>query len=404
MTGTLESPSSAAAIRPAPVDTLPLHLHIPTPGDHYSPVTGSAVMTVIHAIAREHAAVRGKTRLLVSRGTRHDYEVGDCQEVESIAPTRRWQKGIDFALSRIGRRRFFGEKTYQPFCQAIAPDFDGCIFIHNAPETVQAVRARAPRAQVILWMHNAVFQNYSRSETERIERSLDRIVCVSGAIARSVEIRLGRASSKIRVVHNGVDTRRFHPAPERRAADSCVILFVGRILPIKGVDLLLRAASRLAEEGLDFQVRVVGSSGFNAAEALTDYERRLRELARPLGSRITFRPFIDRHEVVREYRGADIFCAPSNWEEPFGLTVAEAMACGLPVVTSRRGGIPEFAGDDVLYFTPPDVEELAARLRLLIGDAAARQDLGARAHAAAQQLDWSCSYRSLMAALRAETE
>ena len=398
----LGSPPGVALVCRAPLETLPMHLHIPTPGDHYSPATGSAVITVIHAMACEHDATGGRTRLLVSRGTRHDYEIGECQEVEPTTPARRWQKGIDLAFSRVGARRFFGESTYRHVLHAIAPDFDGCIFIHNAPEIVPAVRARATRSQVVLWMHNAVFQHYDRHEVERIERSLDRIVCVSGAIARSVEDRLGRASSKTRIVHNGVDTRRFHPASERQKPNSCVILFVGRVLPIKGVHLLVKAACQLAEEGLDFQLRVVGSSGFQADEPLTDYERRLRDLARPLGNRVTFRPFIDRHAVAGEYLRSTIFCAPSTWDEPFGLAVAEAMACGLPVVTSCRGGIPEFAGSDVLYFTPPDVEDLAERLRLLIASPTARKDLGIRARAAAQRLDWSHSYCSLMAALRTE--
>jgi glycosyltransferase involved in cell wall biosynthesis len=401
MTGTLEAFSDAATVPRGRVDTLPLHLHIPTPGDHYSPATGSAVMTVIHAMACEHAAAGGKTLLLVSRGTRHDYGAGDCQEVEASTPPRRWQKGIDIAVARFGGPRRFSEGAYRAHREAIAPDFNGCIFIHNAPEAVRAVRAHAPGAQVALWMHNAVFQYYARHEVERIEQALDRIVCVSGAIARSVEERLGRMSSKIQIVHNGVDTRLFHPAAAPASAGPCVILFLGRVLAIKGVDLLVRAACRLAEEGLDFQVRVVGSPNFNAGTPLTSYERSVRKLARPLGGRMTFRPFVDRREVVREYQRATIFCAPSNWEEPFGLTVAEAMACGLPVVTSDRGGISEFAGDQVHYFTPPDVGELADRLRPLIRDAVARKELGARARIAACQLDWSCSYRSLMAAVRA---
>ncbi|MEA3212769.1 MAG: spore coat protein [Chthoniobacter sp.] len=399
MTRTVETLPNAFPVDRAPAETPPVHLHIPTPGDHYSPATGSAVMTVIHAIACEHAAVGGETRLLVSRGTRHDYEVGGCQEVEPTTPPRRWQKAIDIGVARAGGRRFFTEKTYRPFGQAIPPDFEGCVFVHNGPEAVRAVRARAPRAQVILWMHNPVFQHYARHEIERIESSLDRIVGVSGVIARSVETRLGRASSKIRVVHNGVDTRRFQPIPKPRDSGPCVILFVGRIQPIKGADLLLKAACLLAVEGLDFRVRVVGSSGFDAGDSLTDYECRLRDLARPLGDRVTFRPFANRKEVVQEYHQATIFCAPSNWEEPFGLTVAEAMACGLPVVASRRGGIPEFAGDNVLYFKPPDVDELATRLRFLIQNPAAREAFGASAHAAARQLDWSCSYRNLLAAL-----
>src|SRR5207253_334060 len=109
-------------------------------------------------------------------------------------------------------------------------------------------------------------------------------------------------------------------------------------------------------------VRIVGSSGFSSKSPLSRYERYLRRLASPISDRVEFRPFIERDKVPDDYRQADIFCAPSNWDDPCPLIVAEALASGLPSVVSNRGGIPEIAGDAALYFAPPNVDQLAERL------------------------------------------
>lgn len=377
-----------------------LHVQLPTPGDHYSPATGSAVMTIIYELGREHAKRGGETRIVVGRGTRHDYPVGTPVEVDFPPLPSRRQKLVDAGLGRLGLPRRFGVSLYEPARAAIEPDFEGPLLLHNNPAPLRMLKRHSERACVCLYLNNVVFRTYSPREIRRVLAAADLAICVSDFIANDVESRAGGLRDRLAVVHNGVDTARFRPV-EGRADGEPVVLFLGRVVPEKGPDLLLRAARKIAGRSRPFKVRIVGSSGFSATDPLSPYERELRRLAAPIRDRVEFRPFADRAAILDEYASASVFCAPSNWDDPCPLTVLEGLACGLPTVASRRGGIPEIGGDAALYFRPPDADELAERLAHLLDDERAREEWGARARARAEAFSWSNQYVALRGALAA---
>lgn len=384
-----------------PVATPDLHVHVPTPGDHYSPSTGSALMTIIYELARKHAGHGGHTRVIVGRGTRHDYPIGECVEVGFRPLPGRREKAVDAALGRLGASRHIAARLYRPAVSAIESSFRGPVFLHNNPAPLPLFAAQRPNAQVCLYVNNVLFRTYGRREIRRTVAAADRIVCVSNFIADDLSSRIGYASPKIRIVHNGVDTERFQPRDGGLPPDVPVVLYVGRVVPEKGVDLLLRAAARVAGRGRRFIVRIVGSSGFSPSDPLSAYEQELRRIAEPLGEAAEFRPFVDRRRVLDEYHAASIFCVPSNWDDPCPLTLGEGLACGLPTVASRRGGIPDVAGDAALLCDPTDVDGFADRLAHLIDDEHARRDLGLRARERAEQFSWDRQYLELRAALGA---
>src|SRR4051794_10115216 len=109
-----------------------LHMHVPTPGDHYSPATGSAVMTIIHELARNHLP-SGETRIIVGHNTRHDYPTGTCVEVTYPSPLPPRHKLADALAGKIGLSRPFVGRLYRPACGAVPDGFDGPLFVHNAP-------------------------------------------------------------------------------------------------------------------------------------------------------------------------------------------------------------------------------------------------------------------------------
>jgi glycosyltransferase involved in cell wall biosynthesis len=378
---------------------LQTHIHIPTPGDHYSPATGSAIMTIIYEAARIHASRGGNTQVIVSAGTRHDYPVGECFEVAATPPPKRWQKAIDLTCGRFGFDRPFGTGAYRRHAAAIPTSFAGTIFIHNDAASIALFKREHPHASVCLWANNELFGTYGDHELKRVYDAADCLICCSHYIADQARSRLDGNSTKLKVVHSGVDTDRFCPPIVERGARDPVILFVGRVQPIKGPDLLLRAAVQLARAQRDFKVRIVGSSGFSASDPLTPYEQELRTISQPIRNLVEFQSFVDRDAIIREYQQADIFVVPSNWNEPFGLTVLEGMACGLPTIAARRGGIPEIGGDSVLYFEPPGIEELARHLNVLLKDSNARKSLGRAARARAATFSWPRQYDVLMSAL-----
>lgn len=377
--------------------TSPQLVHVPTPGDHYSPATGSAPMTIIYELAREHQRRGGTTVVVVAVGTRHDYPVGRAVEVPFAALPGRRQRAVDALRGRAGLERRTTAAAYAPCLQAISPAFDGTIFVHNAPAAARMLATNRTAARVVLYAHNDLFRTYGRREAARVVAPLHRIVCVSEYVARGLRRILGDRDRQIAVVHNGVDVERFRPTP--RDTQVPVILFVGRVVPEKGAHLVIEAAKHIAAPSRPFVVRIVGSSGFSSTDPLTDYERRLRASATCLGGRVEFQPFVDRNAIVEEYSNASIFCTPSVWDEPCSLTLPEGMASGLPVVASSRGGMPELGGDAVQWFEPPDVRQLASHLVGLLDSEPTRGLWGARARARAEGFSWSHQYEKLSSAM-----
>lgn len=144
------------------------------------------------------------------------------------------------------------------------------------------------------------------------------------------------------IVHAGVDERRFHPAPEPPGGERPV-LFVGRLLPVKGVDVLLRAVDA------ETPVVLLGPAYDTA------YAEQLHQLAH--GKRVRFEPPVDGEPLVRAYQQA--LCVVLPGTEAFALTFLEAMACATPVICSRDSGMPEVLEDGVTGFVVPAGDERA---------------------------------------------
>lgn len=189
---------------------------------------------------------------------------------------------------------------------------------------------------------------------------------------------LSPVADKCRVVPFGIDPDEFtDPALEplaqqiRAQHERPIVLFVGRLIYYKGVDVLVRAMARV-----DADLVVVGSGPL---------EGELRALARELGveARLTVLPPLSRRELAAHYRAADLFCLPSvARSEAFGLVQLEAMAAGTPVVsTALPTGVPfvNQHGTSGLVVPPGDVDALADALRTLVEDEDLRARLGAQA-------------------------
>ena len=180
----------------------------------------------------------------------------------------------------------------------------------------------------------------------------------------------------------GVDTQRFSPGPEGATSEAPVIGYVGRLEPHKGVDVLLEA---LAE--VDGAVLRVAGAGPEEARLRT------RTAALGLDERVRLVGSLTQERLPAFYRGLDVLVVPSRptpgWLEQFGRVVVEAMACGVPVIASDTGALPDVVGDAGLLVPPDDPRALAACLRTLLGDEPARRELAHRGVTQAQQASWS---------------
>jgi glycosyltransferase involved in cell wall biosynthesis len=163
----------------------------------------------------------------------------------------------------------------------------------------------------------------------------------------------GADAARIRVNPPGVDLHRFRASKPPR---DLVVLSAGRLVWEKGHQDVLRALALVPEA----RAVIIGRG---------PEEERLRRYAVELGvaSRVEFREFVPYEEMPEVYAGASCLVLASmpvvHWEEQFGMVLIEAMACGLPIVASSSGAIPEVAGEQAAYFAPGDWVGLADRLR-----------------------------------------
>jgi D-inositol-3-phosphate glycosyltransferase len=204
---------------------------------------------------------------------------------------------------------------------------------------------------------------------------VDQVIATCHDEVRELEA-IADPAAPVAVIACGVDTDRFRPGPPegeaRRARHRLVV--VGRLVPRKGTDVAIRALAGLP----DTELLVVG--GPSAAALDVDPEvGRLRRLASEAGvaDRVRFLGQVAHERVPGLIRSADaVVCVPRY--EPFGLVALEAMACGVPAVVSRVGGLQESIvdGETGVHVPPDDPGALAARLGRLLADPAAREAMG----------------------------
>ncbi len=219
-----------------------------------------------------------------------------------------------------------------------------------------------------------------------VRRALDAAMAlrVSGVAAVSEYVRVRDSAryllgpERCRTLYNGVDVTRFRPRESSRdPAAPFRVMCVAHLIPFKGVDHLIRAFARIRSDSSELWIVGDGVE-----------ERNLRRLAEEqgLGGRARFLGL--RSDVAELMRDVDVFVHPAVWSEAFGLTIAEAMATGLPVVASRTGAIPELLRDhqEGLLVAPGDEAELARTLERLASDSGLRARLGRAARARAEKV------------------
>jgi len=212
----------------------------------------------------------------------------------------------------------------------------------------------------------------------------DRAVAVSQSIADELHQHYGVSRKALSVVHNGVDARLFTPAQRSRAKEQLglghknVVLFVGRLSPVKGVHYLLQAAPGVVDAFENVVFLIVGGPLYHGKEAVAYLEwlRRLSS-ARSLKKHVRFLGPVSHTKLPLLYSSADIFVMPSIYE---GLPKAllEAMACEAPVVATKTGGVPEVLADNVngLLVEPGNPKELSDSMVKLLSDRATARQFG----------------------------
>ena len=221
-------------------------------------------------------------------------------------------------------------------------DYD-VIIVENRPGFVIKLKKRIP-PPCILHLHNDFLNNNSHQASE-IFSEYHGIIGVSDYITRRV-LEINPKQQKCRTVHNAIDCQRFNQAkPMQRESyglseKDFVIVYSGRLTKEKGILQLIQAI-KLLQIIPNLKLLIIGASTYGKDKRPTSFIRQLEEEAEPIKNDVVFTGYINYSQVPSYLKMANIAVVPSMWEEPFGLTVVEAMAAGLPLITTRSGGIPE---------------------------------------------------------------
>ncbi len=221
------------------------------------------------------------------------------------------------------------------------------------------------------------FRDRFTAQARRAAELSDMIITVSRFTASQVEQLLGVPSGRIRVIPHGADIRPISSGPREN-----LVLFVGAIQRRKNIARLVRAFERLPHE---WRLALAGApDGFGAAEELRAVEESPRRDA------IDVLGYVSQPDLERLYQRARIFAFPSL-DEGFGMPVLDAMAHGVPVITSTRSALPEVAGDAALLVDPANLDAIGDAMTSLASDETLRSDLARRGLTHARQFTWNAA-------------
>lgn len=266
------------------------------------------------------------------------------------------------------------------------------IQVENRPAFVPAVRRALPGAMIVLSLHSVTYMNPSLLPPRSLERAFsacNAVVTNSDFLKREVQKLLPKNADKIYRIHLGVDTHSFRPVDESNKTRSQLreklnlggcptVLFVGRLIPQKGLHVLMKAMEQVRKEIPDAVLVVVGSS-FYGRNLNTPYVRHIKKYASLLEDSVRFVPFVSPQKIQDYYHVGDVFVTPSVGKEAFGLVNVEAMASGLPVVAHNVGGIREVVEHGKTgYLVPaePSGQPLADKITELLTDDKKRAAFG----------------------------
>ena len=270
------------------------------------------------------------------------------------------------------------------------------VVVENAVWYVQPLKQHCS-SRVILHLHNDL-ADLAGQMGAALVRQTDGIVAVSDFAAENIRWGAGKMPPVV-TVKNCIDTQRFRAnatAIERAkdlrerygfSVNDTVCLFVGRLIPEKGIRHLIDAIGKLDDAHI--KLLVVGGTAFQDS-GKTVFEESLYQKAGRLGGRVVFAGYVEYQKLPAYYHACDLAVFPSQYDEAAGLVVLEAQSAGKPVVIARSGGMPEYvcaASAKIVAKGPDFTDRLADAIRTVCQSEPLRRQMGAAGAALAEDFD-----------------
>ncbi|SNS30139.1 spore coat protein SA [Anaerovirgula multivorans] len=247
--------------------------------------------------------------------------------------------------------------------KAVTDEYD-LIHVFNRPLWISRLKSTLPNVKFSLSLHNEMFapKKIDKIRAKKCIDSCEFITTVSQFIADDLKGMYPEVEGKVTPIYSAADIKEFIPpwfdeakenSRKMREAlgltDEKVILFVGRFSPKKGAHILLQAVEKVMEAYPNTALVLVGSKWYGG-NITDDYGRELQRISTNLKGKVIFTGFLPPSDVPKYFQLADIFVCASQWREPLARVHYEAMASGLPIITTRRGGNAEVIEENVNGF------------------------------------------------------
>jgi glycosyltransferase involved in cell wall biosynthesis len=303
-----------------------------------------------------------------------------------------WSKIRRKIYKTMNREPYYDEHI-EYFLQRCLVDMRGqpydAVIIANRPG--YAMKLAASTSYNIILQINNDYLNTNTGKAIKIKEACSLVITCSDYLTQRAASVPTQHEVPVKTVHNGIDISRFvNAVPVDRKQlgldeNDFVVFFSGRLTKEKGILELIKAIRQLPD--IDrLKLVIAGASFYGRDSGESPYMKQLKAEAEEVKEKVIFTGFVDYRQMPSYLKTASVAVVPSLWEEPFGLTVLEAMAAGVPLVATRCGGIPEVCADTAMLIDRTDVSHhLADAIRFIHDHPQEAVQMGQRA----QERSWT---------------
>ena len=273
--------------------------------------------------------------------------------------------GIKYSFTSLkSKNRYLADEMLKVILES--NDSQQIIEIHNRPYLLNSIYKKTDKFPISLFFHNdpkTMRGSKSALERERILVRCNAVFCVSEYIKKQFLDGIKSNKKKVYVLHNGVDriSKNF-PIKKKE------VIFVGRLVSEKGVDLYIDVVSSVVKNFPDWNFRLIGSYRLGDNNNANSYANKIIKKFTKIGRQAKFHGFKDNNFVQKKMQDASIIIIPSLWQEPFGLVAVEAMSNGVCIIAAKVGGIPEIINNNGVLIENINHNKLENSLKDLMYD------------------------------------